>query len=197
MPTLYTVGHSSHTLGEFTALLRRHGVTALADVRSAPYSQYTPQFNREMLKAALQDEGVAYVFLGDQLGARPSHPACYDNDGRVDFAKTAAQKFFREGLERVRAGAEKFKLALMCSEKEPEQCHRMVLVCRNLRAPGFEIRHILEDGALEDNRDTEARLLKKFKIAPSFFTTAEQDTEEAYDRQARKIAFRKEDETES
>jgi uncharacterized protein (DUF488 family) len=72
MPTVFTIGHSTHPLSGILDLLRRHGVTALANVRSAPYSRFNPQFNREALEQALDAIGIKYVFLGRELGARPA-----------------------------------------------------------------------------------------------------------------------------
>ena len=65
-----TVGHSNHTLDEFIALLRRHGITAVADVRSTPYSRLNPTFNRKAIESELKTRGIAYIFLGRELGAR-------------------------------------------------------------------------------------------------------------------------------
>lgn len=194
MLTLFTIGHSNQTQEEFIALLHLHHITAIADVRSMPFSRHTPQFNRDALQHVLKQAGIAYVFLGNQLGARPTAASCYQA-GKVDFHAVGKAEFFQDGLARVRAGAANFNLALMCAEKDPIQCHRTILVCRNLRAPNVTIKHIMEDGELEDNRDTETRLLRLFKIAPTFFQTPEEDIEIAYDRQADRIAFRDEENT--
>ena len=194
MLTLFTIGHSNQTQEEFIALLRLHHITAIADVRSMPFSRHTPQFNRDVLHDVLKQADIAYVFLGNQLGARPTAASCYQA-GKVDFHAVEKAEFFQDGLARVRAGAANFNLALMCAEKDPIQCHRTILVCRNLRAPNVTIKHIMEDGELEDNRDTETRLLRLFKIAPTFFQTPEEDIEMAYDRQADRIAFRDEENT--
>ena len=99
-----TVGHSTHPLAVFLDLLRQHGVTALADVRSSPYSRMNPQYNRESLAAALKDEGIKYVFLGKELGARSDDPACYQN-GRVQYQRLAQTSLFKSGIERVLQGA--------------------------------------------------------------------------------------------
>lgn len=189
MTTVFTVGHSNQTQEAFIDLLRLNSISAIADVRSMPFSRHTPQFNRDALQDTLKQAGIAYVFLGNQLGARPAAASCY-KEGKVDFQAVSETEFFREGLARVRAGAANFNLALMCAEKDPAQCHRTILVCRNLRAPDVTIKHILEDGGLEDNRDTETRLLRLFRITPSFFQTPEEDIETAYARQAERIAFR-------
>jgi uncharacterized protein (DUF488 family) len=100
---LYTIGHSTHSIEELIRLLNGHAVNAVCDVRSSPYSQYNPQFNRESLQKALKASGISYVFLGDELGARPDDPACY-MDGKVRFECVAGTDRFRDGIERLRIG---------------------------------------------------------------------------------------------
>src|SRR5579859_1320782 len=131
--TLYTVGHSNRTLEELLAALKAHGITAIADVRSQPYSKMHPQFDREALAASLKAEGIAYVFLGKELGARTPDSSCYE-DGKVQFDRLARTASFQEGLERVREGMEQYRVALLCAEREPLACHRTILVSRELAA---------------------------------------------------------------
>ena len=188
MKTLYTIGHSNHDMNHFVALLREHRITAIADVRQFPYSKYVPQFNRESLSSQLRDQGVEYVFLGHYLGARPKDPSCY-TDGRVDFRKLCTTSYFVDGLTRVHRGIAKYRVALMCAEKDPIMCHRTVLVCRNMRHPQLQILHILEDAELEDNRDSETRLLQRHNLwTPDLFRTRDELVEEAYDKQGYQMA---------
>ena len=114
----YTIGHSNHSIGQFTGILRQQGITAIADVRSAPYSRYHPQYNKDAIAGSLEKEGIKYVFLGRELGARPDDLTCYEN-GRVDFGRLAEREEFKIGLERVRQDSERYRIALMCAEKEP------------------------------------------------------------------------------
>ena len=130
---LFTIGHSTHTVDQFLGLLKKHGITAVCDVRSMPYSQHNPQFNRESLKEVLNARGISYVFLGKELGARSDNPACYIN-GKVQYNYLAEEPAFREGLRRVKKGMQSFQVALMCAEKDPLTCHRTILVCRELKA---------------------------------------------------------------
>src|SRR6266850_168879 len=110
--TIYTIGHSTHEAGRLVELLRQHGITAIADVRSRPYSRVNPQFNRESLARTLKDAGISYVFLGKELGARPDDRSSYI-DGRVSYERLAASALFRDGIDRVMDGADKFHVALM------------------------------------------------------------------------------------
>lgn len=189
MSELLTIGHSVHAVERFVDLIKMHGVTALCDVRSSPYSRFTPQFNRETLKEELARQRIAYIYLGAELGPRSSDPACYDN-GKVLYQRLAAQEIFRMGLDRLRKGMATHRIALMCAEKDPITCHRMILICRNLRGDDLSIRHILEDGSLEDNRDAEKRLMKSLKIDPAdLFSTEAEQIERAYDLQGDRIAY--------
>jgi hypothetical protein len=156
--TLYTVGHSNHSIEKFVGLLSANGITAVADVRSRPFSRRHPQFNKERLAAALAHQGIAYVFLGKELGARSEDPTCYEN-GKVQYPRLAATPAFKAGIERVMAGAEKFRIALMCAEKEPLDCHRTLLVSRALESAGTSIAHILADGSVEPQEKTMSRLI--------------------------------------
>ncbi|HEX5753874.1 MAG TPA: DUF488 domain-containing protein [Archangium sp.] len=156
---IYTIGHSNHDVKKFTALLRGAGITAVADVRSTPFSRFTPQFNRSALKVVLAEAGIAYSFLGEELGARPKDRACY-RDGTAVYELIAKTSFFQAGLERVLKGTQRYRIALMCTEKDPLDCHRNILVARHLGARGACIRHILANGRVEENAATELRLLK-------------------------------------
>ncbi|NMG08189.1 DUF488 domain-containing protein [Brasilonema sp. UFV-L1] len=158
MTELFTIGHSNHSIETFIQLLRLHKVTALADVRSHPYSRYLPHFNQAELKPALFNAGIRYVFLGRELGARPSDPSCYI-DGKAVYEKIAATKLFAEGIQRILKGLEDYKIALMCAEKDPITCHRAILVCQYLPKDNFKINHILKTGDLETHNALEERLL--------------------------------------
>ncbi len=189
MKELFTIGHSVHAVDGFLELLKRHSINALCDVRSSPYSRYSPQFNRESLREEVLNHGGAYIYLGDELGPRSSDPSCYEN-GKVQYQRLAEKESFQQGLNRLRKGMENYRIALMCAEKDPLTCHRMILICRQLRGNDIQIRHILEDGSLEDNHETEQRLMKLLKIDPAdLFSSEEEQILRAYDLQADKIAY--------
>lgn len=158
MTTVYTVGHSNHSIEKFVGLLSANAVTAVADVRSQPFSRRHPQFNQERLAAALAQQDIEYVFLGKELGARSEDPSCYEN-GKVQYGRLAAAPAFKAGIERVLMGAEKFRVALLCAEKEPLDCHRTLLVSRALENSGASIAHILADGSVEPQERTMTRLI--------------------------------------
>ena len=185
-----TVGHSNHPLETFVSLLRQHGVTTLADVRSAPYSRFNPHFNRKSLDAALQAHGIAYRFMGHALGGRPEDRACYEK-GRVRYDRLARTPLYREGIEQVIERAEVERLALMCAEKEPLDCHRTLLVGRSLAARDVAVAHILADGALELHDDAMDRLLDSVGLpAGDLLHSREELIEEAVAQKEGRIAHK-------
>ncbi|MGI0484611.1 DUF488 family protein [Pantanalinema rosaneae CENA516] len=157
---LFSVGHSNYEMETFISLLRQHEITAVADVRSHPYSRFLPHFNQVALKEYLAREGIRYVFLGQELGARPSNQECYFN-GKAVYEKIASTDLFHEGIQRILKGLKKYRISLMCAEKDPITCHRAILVCRYLRHFNFQINHILKDGDLETHTHLEERMLIK------------------------------------
>jgi uncharacterized protein (DUF488 family) len=172
-----------------------HGITALCDVRSSPYSRYNPQFNRENLQRALKAEGVIYVFLGEELGPRSEDPSCYVG-GKVRYDRLAKTQIFKRGLERLFAGMKSYRVAMMCAEKDPITCHRMILICKALRSESVEISHILEDGTTESLSESELRLLHALKMPQlRLFEKVEDLILRAYDTQSNNIAYVREDKT--
>jgi uncharacterized protein (DUF488 family) len=196
---LFSIGHSNHDLAEFLRLLRLNGVSALADVRSAPYSPRHPQFNREELRRTLRDNDIHYVFLGDQLGGRPAPRDLYDNEGRVDYEKVRATDFFRDGIDRLVNGMDGNSIVLMCGEADPLDCHRGLMITPALVERGLAPGHIRKDGSVESTPEMERRLLAATRLESGMFDGlfAECAREErrrllaaAYREMARKKAFR-------
>ena len=184
-----TIGHSTHPLATFVELLRMNAVTALADVRSAPHSRFNPHFNRENLEKALVAHGIRYVFLGRELGGRSDDPSCYRN-GRVHYALLAQTESFRAGIERVIRGAGEHRVALMCAEKEPLDCHRTLLVAPALTKARILIEHILADGRVESHEAAMDRLLGLLGLlSKDLFRSKGQLIEEALIRQADRVAY--------
>ncbi len=151
-PIIYSIGHSKHEAEAFIALLRRHGVITLADVRSQPYSRRTPQANRETLAQALQAAGLTYVFMGDSLGGRPDAPALYQPGGEPDYVRMAATPAFQAGIQQLLELARDGVVVVMCAEGDYCHCHRSKLITPQLLGQGARVIHILPDG-----KTTEAR----------------------------------------
>ena len=190
--TVYTISHSNHTVQRLIELLVEAKIDAVADVRSVPYSRRLPQCNQLDLQATLKSKGLEYVFLGHQLGARPKDRCCY-RDGVVDYHLIAETEAFRDGLKRVEKGAECYKIAMMCAEREPLDCHKTILIPRRLKERWCNIKHILVDGKMEGHDRTEERLLKLMDMdVGDLFGGPRQLNEvisEAFDRRGNEIAY--------
>jgi len=188
-PTIFSIGHSTHTYERFLDLVRKAGVTAIADVRTSPFSRHFPHFNRGTLKSGLRTDGIVYSFLGKELGGRPTGREFYC-DGVADYERMARSADFAQGLQRVLEGARKYRVALMCSEHDPLDCHRCLLVGRALAERGVSVKHILADGAIVDHRDVEDRLLKsEGRESTDLFLSPDERLAEAYRKRARKVAY--------
>lgn len=186
---VFTIGHSTHSAEAFVALLRQHGIEALADVRSSPFSRFNPQFNRENLGRSLKEHGIHYVFLGKELGARSEDRSCYDH-GRVQYSRLAKTVLFRSGLDRVLQGAARYRIVLMCAEKEPLECHRTLLVAKSLVEQGQPVLHIHPDGHLETHEAAMERLLGIAGLPrEDLFRSKEELLADALGRQEAKVAY--------
>jgi uncharacterized protein (DUF488 family) len=184
-----TIGHSSHPWERFVALLRSANVTAVADVRTSPFSRRHPHFNRDTLRDALRQEGISYVFLGKELGGRPADRNFYC-DGVADYEKMARETEFHKGLDRVVDGARKYRITLMCSEHDPLDCHRCLLVGRALAERGVRVSHILGDGKIVGHTVIEDRLLElSGRNTDDLFALRAERLTTAYRERARKVAF--------
>jgi uncharacterized protein (DUF488 family) len=161
---VFTIGHSRHETEFFLDLLRQHGVSCVIDVRSTPYSQIAPQFNKPALAKLLRAHNLLYAHFAHEFGARYTDSALLDADGVVDFAKVRVTEAFRQGMQRLRSAIEQgYTVALMCSEANPFDCHRFAMISYQLVREGFTVRHILKDASLLDNPQLEEQLLKKYQ----------------------------------
>jgi uncharacterized protein (DUF488 family) len=186
---LLTIGHSNLPADAFMALVRDAGITAIADVRSVPFSRRFPWFSAGKLAAHLQGADIAYLPFGDALGGRPRDPALYC-DGVADYEKMARAPPFRAGLDRLGEAMGRSRLCLMCAEREPLDCHRCLLVGRALTERGFALGHILADGTIEPHAATQERLLARAGGADDLFGARAEQLAAACRTRARKVAAR-------
>ena len=186
---IFSIGHSTHPVDRFMELLTRHGIDVVADVRSSPYSRFNPQFNRQTIADALKQSGIKYAFFGKELGARTEDPSCY-LDGRVQYARLAASADFGHAIDRLLAGAKEHRIAIMCSEKEPLECHRTILVSQALIKAKCPVNHILHDGTLETHDATLDRLLQLVGSSnEDMFSSRSDLLSEALSKQESRIAY--------
>ena len=188
MNTLFTVGHSTQSLESFLGLLQKHGIEAVVDVRSHPHSGRFPWFSRDPLQASLRNLEIQYVFMGKELGARRSEAECYEGR-RADYNLIAQAPLFQKGMERLREGCEEYRIALMCAEKDPLDCHRTILVCRHARSFA-EVQHILQDGSLESHQKLELRMLRMVGLPEhDLFIPQDELLSQGYNRRGLEIAW--------
>ena len=184
-----SIGHSNHPYELFLSLLRNAGVTAIADVRSSPHSRHSPHFNRAALQQELKADGVAYVYLGEELGGRPKDRAYFLN-GVADYEKMINAPSFLFGVDRVITGASAFRIALMCSEHNPLDCHRCLLVGRALKARNMNVQHVLASGRQVTQSHIEFQLLSAAKNGDDdMFASYDERLATAYRLRAQQIAF--------
>jgi uncharacterized protein (DUF488 family) len=149
-PVIYTIGHSNHPIDTFLYLLKQHDIECLVDVRSSPYSRFSPHFRKRDLEEHLRDAGIKYVYLGDSLGGRPGESRDFSSSDLVDYAQIAEQEWYEEGLQELVAIAREQRTAFMCSEEDPRYCHRNLLISDSLlRRSLATVQHVRGDGTLE------------------------------------------------
>jgi uncharacterized protein (DUF488 family) len=151
-----TIGHSNHQVEHFLDLLKSHCVQVVADTRSYPYSEYATHFDQKPLKAALEANGIRYVFLGRELGGQPDGDEFYDDQGHVLYDRVAETELFQEGVSRLEKGIREYKVAMLCAEENPAACHRRLLIERVLLTRGIQVEHIRGDGRIQTEADVAA-----------------------------------------
>jgi uncharacterized protein (DUF488 family) len=192
---LYTIGHSNLDAQVFIDTLALYRLQVVADVRSRPQSHLHPQFSQSELEGSLRENGITYLFLGEELGGRPDDPKVYREDGLVDYRARRESRGFQQGIERALLELERRSLVLMCAEEDPLVCHRFLMVCPALIEEGVEALHIRRGGVLESQQEAEDRLLKLHHFADVtsdalFGNDRPSALEAAYIAQAEKCAFR-------
>jgi len=152
---LFTVGHSNHDAAAFVALLQRHRIDTIVDVRSAPFSRYCPQFNKPALASLLTQAGIRYIYLGDKLGGMPKGESLYDDAGAPMYERISVAPFFVDGIHKLIELLPERRCAMMCAEENPRHCHRHKLVEPSLVANGIDIRHIRGDGSIDSSEQVD------------------------------------------
>ena len=151
---LYTIGHSNHDIGTFLQLVQKYSINVVVDVRTHPYSRYAKQFDSSTLRTTLKSVGVKYIYLGKELGGKPISDNYYDEEGYVRYDLIARSGEFRNGLMQLESGLRKHRVAAMCSEEDPRQCHRRRLIGRALsQKEEILIAHIRGDGRLQSEEE--------------------------------------------
>ncbi len=155
---IFTIGYGARDMEAFLAVLQAHNIDFLIDVRSRPYSRYKPDFSKHLLSEQLEQTGIRYLFMGDQLGGQPEGEAIRTDEGKIDYQKLAQQPFYLQGIHRLRnAFQQQQRVVLMCSEGKPENCHRYALIGNSLEQSGIPVMHIDEKDELRSQQEIRIR----------------------------------------
>lgn len=156
MTEIYTIGYGGRSSDDFVELLRRYDIALLVDVRSQPWSKFNPDFKRAALTRILRQAGIDYAFMGETLGGRPADEDCFV-DGLLNAARCEERAWYRQGIARLKSLAAQRPTAIMCSEKDPANCHRSYTIGVTLKKdPSCAVLHIDKGGALRDQAALEA-----------------------------------------
>lgn len=156
MPKIYTIGHSNHLFSPFNEILKDKGITMVVDIRTNPYSKYSPHFNKKHLKKALEETNIKYIYLGKEIGGKPKVKKFYHQD-KVLYHLLEKEESYQEGIAKLGNLAKDNVVVLMCSEENPYQCHRHLLITPTLLKKGYHISHIRKNGEIEDVKDRDVQ----------------------------------------
>ncbi len=123
MTEIYTIGYGGRTREEFLVLLRRYDIALLVDVRSHPYSKFNPDFTGSALRGLLREAAIDYAFMGESLGGRPDDANCFV-DGLLNAERCEERAWYQQGITRLKRLVAQKPTVIMCSEKDPLNCHR-------------------------------------------------------------------------
>lgn len=186
---IFTIGHSNLDISDFINLLLANKIELVVDVRSAPYSKLYPHFNRNPLEVSLTKNFIKYIFLGDSVGGRSNNLKDFSK-GRVVYKKIAEKEEYVSSINTIIQNSSKYRIVLMCSEKEPLECHRTLLISRSIETHRVKILHIHRDGQIESQSEAIQRLLKIWKLdSPNLFGEDAERIDEAFTKQESKYAY--------
>lgn len=158
---LYTIGHSNIEPGEFIKRVKQFNIEVLVDVRSKPYSRYAPYFNKDKIEHLCKSNGIKYLFLGNLLGGKPEDDSVTDKGTKINYELLTEKDYFLSGIDRLLDLTNKYRICLMCSEAQPDECHRSLLLGQVLEKRGIEVLHILPDGTSINSKQLKLKINKR------------------------------------
>lgn len=199
--TIYTIGYTAFDVKSFIKVLKKYNINCVIDVRSNPQSTYYTDYDKDNLKKILEKNNILYRNYKLEFGARQTDKNFYNEEGWLDFEKFTQSKNFNKGYEKVENALKlKYSIALMCAEKDPMNCHRSIMIGRELKNRKFNVQHILYNESTESQDEIEKKLLEKYYKnlnQISFFDkqkTQEDLIKEAYKKRNKEIAYIREEE---
>lgn len=197
---IYTIGHSNYSIEKLINMLKYYNISCVVDIRGTPYSKYNVQFDKETIRYTLTKAGFIYIYMAKELAAKRLNKKSYNEEGYSDFERVAKEKDFLDGIERLKNGCNKgYNIVLLGAMQEPIRCHRSILVGKELRKYGFNVKHILDDYSIASQDDIEQMLLDKYFSNRGQMTiddlignslTREEMIEEAYKLANKEIGYR-------
>lgn len=195
---LFTIGHSNYEINYFINIVKKYKINCIVDVRSIPYSKYSPQYNKENIKKLLKINKINYIYMGKEFGAMRTAKTLYTKEGYVDFEKVKYDKDFKLGINRAKVGVERgYKIAFMCAEKIPSDCHRCILIGRTFKNLGYNIINIIDENKYKLQNDIEKELIEiyypdrnQISLIPEMNLSNEELINNVYKFKNREIGYR-------
>ena len=166
MKYIYTVGHSNVPISQFVDLLQTFKIAVVVDVRSRPFSKYATQFNKDLIRQSLVENNIIYVYMGDLLGGKPEDKKYYNRGGYVMYDRLAESPSFQTGISRLMKGIALYRVTIMCSEEDPTNCHRRLLIGKVLMEREVNVLHIRKGGIIQTEEDLNTT---KAQLQPGLF----------------------------
>lgn len=189
-----TIGHGKTELQLFIRTLLRYKVNCIVDVRSSPYSKYSPQYNKDIFEAELAKHKISYKWLGDSLGGRPKDLSTYDENGVVDYEKLVKSELFSKGLLQLEELSVPNNVAIMCSEHDPMKCHRFLAISRELARREYRVVHIKDFNSFVKQAQLEDELVKihfGYDVQLDLFSSTDDTLNQSYSKQNKLCGYRR------
>ncbi|MBQ7226076.1 MAG: DUF488 domain-containing protein [Clostridia bacterium] len=196
--SIYTIGYTGYSLDEFIQELKNKGINVVIDVRSSPYSERYPDYNRDNLESTLASNRIYYRNYVKEFGARQDNRNFYSRDGYFDFEVFAKSEQFLSGVEKIKNSVAKgYRVLFLCAEKEPIQCHRTILVSRAFHKLGYNVIHLKPNNIAINHGEIETQLLNMYfpnRYQRDMFSNDDKTDDDylidAYRMQNRKIGYK-------
>lgn len=142
---VYTIGHSNLNLDTFLQIMQKYSISAIVDVRTKPYSKYARWTKKKNIENVLPESGIDYIYLGNELGGKPF-------EKMTDFYERERNPLFVVGIQKLIDIAEQKNTVILCSEANPDRCHRKSIIGKHLTNRGWRVVHIMRDGSNQEQQ---------------------------------------------
>lgn len=160
---IYTFGHSNYSMEHLIDVIKKYDINCVVDIRAVPFSKYNVQFDKDKIAAPLKANKILYIYMGDDLGVKKEDKSTYINEGYSDFNKLINTEEFIKGIERIKNGMQMgYKIVLLGAVQDPIRCPRAILIGRYLDEIGIDVKHILHDETVCNQREIEQMMLNKY-----------------------------------